>query len=164
MPPDSYGLGVGFDRPRYHEGAFEFLKSYKVGDRVCVLAILYNKSNFFYQTILYADDGPIYCTVTIETDEGKEEHKLKLLSINEYLERENPSRYIETIPYTTIKIERMGDDGAYPCLTIKQVDYVFTKPGTYTFSFYAAFQQLGRNYYVEQDNPADQIIVTVTEN
>ena len=53
VPPDSYGLGVGFDRPRYHEGAFEISMSYKVGVRVRVGATLYNKSNFFHQKILY---------------------------------------------------------------------------------------------------------------
>lgn len=165
--PDSYTLTTYLGMPRHHEGPFDITQPFKVGDKIQITVYLLTRNKFFYQKILYADNGPIYCTVTIETDQGTEKQEIKLLGIVDYDEMGVIDRDIESVPYTTIEIERFHDayiNHSYG--TTRYNDYEFTKPGIYTFECYAAFQQIGRNFYIEQSpdpNPAATLMVVVTE-
>lgn len=163
VPPSKYTLRSYLSAPMDYDFEVPFEdKVLCVGDKVSVDAILYNSKDFFYQKILYADNGPIYCQVTIQTEEGTKTEVFELLTPWEYRDFE-PRVRPETVPYTTIEIEQLDNNGyAYQYGTTRQADYEFTEAGTYTFTCYAAFIQCGQSFYVEQ-TPEESMTVTVIE-
>lgn len=164
VPPSKYTLRVVLESPFNSENPFYGSDTYKIGDKVCITAFLFNTKHFYYQKILYADSGPIYCTVTIQTEGGIEEYDIKLLTTPEYMDL-GKDKDIESVPYTTISIEKMSRYiYYYKYAVVRNQDIKFEKPGIYTIKCYAAFQQIGKNYYVEQSEPNNEIVITVTED
>jgi len=164
VPPRQYKLITKLQEPvNYeYETPFDEIEKFHVGDIVRITTNLYNNKSFFYQKILYADNGPIYCQITIQTEEGTKIEYLELLTYWEF-ENYEPRVRPETVPYTTIEIERLDNNGyAYQYGTARIAEYEFIETGTYTFTCYAAFMQCGQSFYVEQ-TPEESMTVTVIE-
>lgn len=163
VPPSRYKLKAYLSTPQdYDIEEMPAEKVFRVGEKISVFAYFYNNKGFFYQKILYADKGPIYCQITIQTEEGTKIEYLELLT---YWEFENYEPYVrpETVPYTTIEIEQLDNNGyAYQYGTARIAEYEFAEAGTYTFTCYAAFVQCGQSFYVEQ-TPEESMTVTVVE-
>ena len=163
VPPTRYKLIAYLTSPHDYESEVPFDENTLcVGDKICIDTTLYNNKSFFYQKILYADNGPIYCQITIQTEEGTKIEYLELLTYWEY-ENYEPRVRPETVPYTTIEIEQLDNNGyAYQYGTARIAEYEFAEAGTYTFTCYAAFMQCGQSFYVEQ-TPGESMTVTVIE-
>ncbi|HRX14407.1 MAG TPA: hypothetical protein P5087_05280, partial [Eubacteriales bacterium] len=111
--------------------------------------------------IMYANSGPVYCTVTIETSEGTKTESILLVDYAEYYG--HTTQRIEQFPYTTIAVEQLsGNVYSNHLATQKSIDYKFTEAGTYTFTCYAAFMQCGQGFFVEM-TPVGSMTITVVE-
>jgi len=163
VPPSNYKLKVYLTAPMDYDFEVPFdEKIVCVGDKIRVVAYFYNNKGFFYQKILYADNGPVYCQVTIETTEGTRTEMFELLTYWEFNNFDLRTHPI-MVPYTTIEIEQLDNNGyAYQYGTARLAEYEFIEAGTYTFTCYAAFMQCGQSFYVEQ-TPEESMTVTVIE-
>jgi len=159
-PPSSYALRVTLVKPINYqsETPFDKTKPFEVGDKIAIVTFLYNNKYFPWQKLMYADSGPVYCSVTIETVEGVSTENILLLDSAEYYG--HTTQRIKQFPYTTIAIEQLsGDVYSNRLATQKSIDYEFTEAGTYTFTCYAAFMQCGQSFYVEMTPTGSMTVI-----
>ena len=160
-PPSAYALRVTLVKPIncQSETPFDKTKPFEVGDKIAVITFLYNNKYFPWQKIMYADSGPIYCVVTIETSEETRTETVLLVDNATYYGHINTD--IKLFPYTTIATEQLCNDLYHNHYAAERcIDYQFTEAGTYTFTCYAAFVQCGQSFYVEM-TPAGSMTVIV---